>query len=151
MHSTQESAGPDSCTAAERDNKSIDEVSLAQQFVSLYSAPPLYSLYEDGPEKPRPLQGLSAPVVLPQRRPKNRGRGFIRAYAPALGACGIDQAMFLDFLDTAEKACQASPWLNAINLASIATIWMPSITGMAVSIAIQITTDIAIAVEGRRK
>jgi hypothetical protein len=94
---------------------------------------------------------LSAPVVLPQRRPKNRDRGFIRAYAPALNECGIDQDMFIDFLNTAEKACQASPWLNAINLAAIGTMWMPSVTGIAVSIAIQITTDIAIAVEGRRK
>jgi hypothetical protein len=59
--------------------------------------------------------------------------------------------MFLEFLDTAEKACQASPWLNAINLASIATIFLPSVTGIAVSIAIQIATDLAIAVEGRRK
>jgi hypothetical protein len=43
---------------------------------------------------------LCLPVVLPQRRPKDRTRGFIRAYAPDLMNCGIDQAMFLDFLET---------------------------------------------------
>jgi hypothetical protein len=59
--------------------------------------------------------------------------------------------MFIDFLNTAEKACQGSPWLNAINLASIGTMWMPTVTGIAVSIAIQIATDVALAVDGRRK
>ena len=59
--------------------------------------------------------------------------------------------MFSDFLDTAEKACQGARWLNAINLASIGTMFMPSATGIAVSIAIQITTDVAIAVDGARR
>lgn len=127
----------------------VDEEGLAHRFASAYPAPPPYSAiqYGNGPYRPQ----LSAPVLLPQRRPRNRERGFIRAYAPALNECGIDQDMFIEFLNTAEKACQASPWLNAINLASIGTMWLPSVTGIAVSIAIQITTDIAIAVEGRRK
>lgn len=124
----------------------IDEASLAHQFAYAHPAPPPYVVNEDLPQS-----RLSAPVVLPQRRPKTRDRGFIRAYAPALAECGIDQTMFIDFLDTAEKACQAAPWLQAINLASIGTIWLPSVTGIAVSIAIQIATDIAIAADGRRK
>lgn len=127
-------------------NEIVDEGRLANRFISAYPAPPCYASNAEVP-----LPQLSAPVVLPQRRPKNRTRGFIRAYAPALGECGIDQEMFIEFLDTAEKACQASPWLNAINLASIATVCLPSVTGIAVSIAIQIATDLAIAVEGRRK
>lgn len=127
----------------------VDEDDLAHRFTSAYPAPPPYSATQDGNETSLPQ--LSAPVVLPQRRPKNRDRGFIRAYAPALNDCGIDQDMFIDFLNTAEKACQGSPWLNAINLASIGTMWLPSITGIAVSIAIQIATDVAIAVDGRRK
>jgi hypothetical protein len=68
---------------------------------------------------------LRAPIHLPQRRPKSRKRGFIRAYAPDLAAFSIDQAMFFEFLDTAEKACQGAKWLNAINLASIGTMFMP--------------------------
>ena len=127
----------------------VDEDDLAHQFASEYSAPPPYSAIQD--ERGTSPTQLSAPVVLPQRRPKDRGRGFIRAYAPALNECGIDQEMFINFLSTAEKACQASPWLNAINLASIGTMWLPSVTGIAVSIAIQLATDVAIAVEGRRK
>ena len=126
--------------------ESVDQNDLAQRFISSYPSPPSYSTYAD---IPRPQ--LSAPVILPQRRPKNRERGFIRAYAPTLENCGIGQAMFIDFLNTAEKSCQANPWLSAINLASIGTMWMPSVTGIAVSIAIQIATDVAIAADGRRK
>jgi hypothetical protein len=127
----------------------IDEEGLAHRFAAEYPAPPSYSTIQEGGATSRPQ--LSAPVVLPQRRPKNRDRGFIRAYAPALNECGIDQDMFIDFLNTAEKACQGSPWLNAINLASIGTMWMPTVTGIAVSIAIQLATDVALAVDGRRK
>lgn len=127
----------------------VDEEGLAHRFASAYPAPPPYSAVQEESGQYRPQ--LSAPVVLPQRRPKNSDRGFIRAYAPALNECGIDQNMFIDFLNTAEKACQGSPWLNAINLASIGTMWMPTVTGMAVSIAIQLATDVAIAVDGRRK
>lgn len=129
-----------------KSQKEVDQGGLAQRFISDHPAPPPYSLYDESPRRQ-----LSAPVVLPQRRPKDRDRGFIRAYAPALGDCGIDQDMFLDFLDTAEKSCQATPWLNAINLASIGTMWLPTVTGIAVSIAIQLATDVAIAADGRRK
>ncbi|KAJ5088474.1 hypothetical protein N7456_012090 [Penicillium angulare] len=128
-------------------DENVDQPNLAHQFASSHPAPPAYDSLLGNAPRPK----LSMPVVLPQRRPKTRDRGFIRAYAPVLEECGIDQPMFLDFLNTAEKACQATPWLHAINLASIGTMWMPSVTGIAVSIAIQITTDIAIAVDGRRK
>jgi hypothetical protein len=145
----QPAQGQPDTTKSNGDQERVDEEGLAHRFASAYPAPPPYSAIQTESGMSRPQ--LSAPVVLPQRRPKNRDRGFIRAYAPALNECGIDQDMFIDFLNTAEKACQASPWLNAINLAAIGTMWMPSVTGIAVSIAIQITTDIAIAVEGRRK
>ncbi len=52
---------------------------------------------------------LILPIILPQRRPKDKSRCFIRAYAPALEPCSIDQAMFLDFLSTFEKSSEASP------------------------------------------
>ncbi|BDD63681.1 hypothetical protein MPDQ_000598 [Monascus purpureus] len=122
----------------------LDEAGLAREFVSEH--PPPYTL---SPDAPAPQ--LMAPVVLPQRRPKDRTRGFIRAYAPCLADFDIDEKTFIDFLDTAEKACLARKWLNAINLASLATMCLPSVTGMAVSIAIQIATDIAIAADGRQR
>ncbi|KAL1969875.1 hypothetical protein VTN77DRAFT_7384 [Rasamsonia byssochlamydoides] len=91
------------------------------------------------------------PVVLPQRRPKDHSHGFIRAYAPDLAAFGIDQALFLNFLDTFNAASTASPWLNAINLASSGTMFLPHGIFISVSIAIQITTQIAIEVQGGRR
>ncbi|KAE8377724.1 hypothetical protein BDV26DRAFT_263034 [Aspergillus bertholletiae] len=116
---------------------------LAESFLQSYPQPPPYM--------PSSNPRLPYPVVLPQRRPKSRKRGFIRAYAPALEEFGIDQTMFLDFLETSNRACQATPWLHAINLAGIGTMFLPSAIGIAVSIAIQLTTDVAIAVDSRRK
>jgi hypothetical protein len=52
--------------------------------------------------------GLAAPVILPQRRPEDRSRGWTRAFAPALQDCGIDEQMFLQFIDDFNKSCQVS-------------------------------------------
>jgi hypothetical protein len=92
---------------------------------------------------------LSLPVVIPQRRPKDRSRGFIRAYAPVLQDAGINQPIWLDFLDTFQKSSAADPWLNAINFASIGTMFMPHVIGFAVSYAIQQATNIAIEMQAR--
>ena len=51
---------------------------------------------------------LPCPVIIPQRRPKDKSRGFVRAYAPVLLDCGIDQATFLDFLKSFHKASQVN-------------------------------------------
>lgn len=50
------------------------------------------------------LNDLPCPVIVPQRRPRDKTRGFIRAYAPVLSECGIDQTTFLQFLETMDKA-----------------------------------------------
>lgn len=58
---------------------------------------------------PAPTHGtgrLPCPVIIPQRRPRTKGRGFVRAYAPVLADCGIDQNTFLEFLKTFHKASQ---------------------------------------------
>ncbi|KIV83625.1 hypothetical protein PV11_05635 [Exophiala sideris] len=70
------------------------------------------------PPQYNPVAGrLEMPVILPQRRPKNKERGFVRAYAPMLQTCGIQQAEFLDFLDGFGKAIQLHPLFHAFNLA----------------------------------
>lgn len=97
------------------------------------------------------LPQLSLPVILPQRRPKDRTRGFIRAYAPALEPCGIDQQMFLDFLETFERSSEANPWIQAINLATIGTMFVPELTSILVSLAIQAAVKIATEAHGRYK
>jgi hypothetical protein len=56
------------------------------------------------------LQRLPQPVVIPQRRPGSRGRGFMRAYAPVLSThANLDQSTFLKFLGDLDNATSASP------------------------------------------
>ncbi|OAP57580.1 hypothetical protein AYL99_08318 [Fonsecaea erecta] len=70
------------------------------------------------PPKYSPVAGkLEIPVILPQRRPKSKERGFVRAYAPILQTCGVEQGEFLDFLDGFGKAIQLHPVFHAFNLA----------------------------------
>jgi hypothetical protein len=92
---------------------------------------------------------LSQPVILPQRRPKGRTRGFIRAYAPALMECGIDQATWLDFLESFQKSSATNPWLNAMNLAGIATAFIPNGLGIIAGAAIHTVTWVAIEMQSR--
>lgn len=121
-----------------------DESALATQFASHYPIPVEPSLSEVA-------YRLPAPVLLPQRRPKNRDRGFLRGYAPDLAPCGIDQEMFIDFLNTAEKGCRAHRWLQAINLAALAGHAIPSAIAVAVGIAIHQLANLSIAADGRRR
>lgn len=50
------------------------------------------------PSRANTRQGLPVPVIIPERRPGSKHRGFVRAYAPVLLDCGIDQDTFMDFL-----------------------------------------------------
>jgi hypothetical protein len=62
------------------------------------------------PDAQGPLFGkLPMPAILPQRRPESRHRGFVRAYAPVLQDCGIDQGAWIEFLDGFEKSIKANP------------------------------------------
>lgn len=92
---------------------------------------------------------LEFPVVIPQRRPQSKKRGFIRAYAPDLANMGIDQTTWLDFIETLNEASLANPWINALNLASIATNALPTAIGFAVSLAIMVATNIAMETQSR--
>ena len=60
------------------------------------------------PEIGRPVvsTGLPVPVILPQRRPGTKKRGFVRAYSPVLDSCGISQGLFLDFLETFDECAR---------------------------------------------
>ncbi|OJJ31289.1 hypothetical protein ASPWEDRAFT_72249, partial [Aspergillus wentii DTO 134E9] len=122
----------------------VDDVAMAELFARQYPPP-------DYDEATRSPPRLPYPVVLPQRRPKARARGFVRAYAPVLEDFGINEAMFLDFLDKCNTACMGANWLNVLNLASIPTMLLPEAISVAVSIAIQLVTRAAIEVDGRRR
>jgi hypothetical protein len=58
-----------------------------------------------GPPPAQP-QRLPCPVIIPQRRPGAKRRGFVRAYAPVLADCGISQDVFLKFINDFHKASQ---------------------------------------------
>ncbi|TGO52103.1 hypothetical protein BOTNAR_0335g00140 [Botryotinia narcissicola] len=104
--------------------------------------PPAYSA-----EKPK----LPCPVILPQRRPRDKKRGFVRAYAPVLEDCGIDQASFLDFLKTFYYASKSSPWLQVINAAAGIVGFVPGPITMGVSIATQFAVGVAMELQSRSR
>ncbi|KIW48617.1 hypothetical protein, variant [Exophiala oligosperma] len=80
---------------------------------------------------------LSHPVVITQRRPGDKKRGFIKAYAPALEQYGIDQDTFVEFIRATNKAMQENKWLVAVQLAAAGTGLVPNHIALGVSIAVQ--------------
>jgi hypothetical protein len=59
---------------------------------------------------------LPCPVIIPQKRPGNKTRGFVRAYAPALEAVGIDERTWMDFMRSFEESIRVSPVFDAVNV-----------------------------------
>jgi hypothetical protein len=104
------------------DGPSRDAELLIDEFIRFHPPPP-YSKY--------PTTGnLPCPVIIPQRRPRDWKRGFMRAYAPVLGDCGVSQDMFLDFLKTFDAVNKQLPLLQVINAAAFHVIPLPIITCM---------------------
>lgn len=93
---------------------------------------------------------LLYPVILPQRRPKARERGFVKAYAPDLMRAGIDQATFMAFLDGFTKALTQSPLLGAINLAGGVAGMIPTAIAPPIGIAVQLTAGVYQEVQNRK-
>ncbi|KAG6357790.1 hypothetical protein INS49_013669 [Diaporthe citri] len=88
-----------------------------------YHAPPTNSDQERAPQVAPTVaptgdeSRLPRAVVVPQRRPSDRARGFVRAYAPDLLCCGIDQETFLRFIDGLNKSVASNPAVEAVNIA----------------------------------
>ncbi|EXJ61733.1 hypothetical protein A1O7_02162 [Cladophialophora yegresii CBS 114405] len=98
------------------------------------------------------IKPLPCPVILPQRRPKDQSRGFVRAYAPLLGECaGIDQKTFIDFINDLDRASKASPVFDVINLACFAAGFVPSPIAMATTIAVQVASHTAEEIQTRHR
>jgi hypothetical protein len=109
--------------------------------------PPAYTPSEAG----RARGQLPCPVIIPQRRPRDKKRGFVRAYAPVLNDCGIDEATFLDFLKSFHAACKADPWLQVVNMAAMAAGFVPNPIAMGVTIAVQFAVGVAMEVQRRTR
>lgn len=88
------------------------------------------------------LGRLANPVIIPQRRPGSKARGWTRAYAPDLDPLGISQDTFMKFLESWEKSAQGSPWFKTVSLTA-------GIVGMAIPgpISMAVTTAVSIAAE----
>ncbi|KAF2095827.1 hypothetical protein NA57DRAFT_7372, partial [Rhizodiscina lignyota] len=123
-------------------------IKVADAFVAKHPSPPPVYKDESGQQH---VLNLPLPVVIPQRRPGGRMRGFIRAYAPLLEGSSIDEATFLEFLHDLNVICLPNPYINAINMASFATMALPTVTGLIVSIAIQKATQAMNEVHSRSK
>ncbi|KAJ4301400.1 hypothetical protein N0V90_003492 [Kalmusia sp. IMI 367209] len=95
---------------------------------------------------------LPHPVIIPQRRPGSKARGWTRAYALDLEPLGIDQDTFLRFLETWDKVAQGSPWFKAVQLsAGIVGMAIPGPIVMGVTTAVSIAAGAASELEGRYK
>ncbi|KAK9319958.1 hypothetical protein V1517DRAFT_356584, partial [Lipomyces orientalis] len=146
--------------ASEDQEPQIDTDELLRTFMDGIPPPP----------KAADVAKLPCPVIIPQRRPRNKSRGFIRAYAPVLEGCGIDQTMFMNFLKTFHQASQASyrpefsftphqliqppqssPYLDVINLAAFAAGFAPSGIAKAASVAVQVSVGFAKEIQARQR
>ena len=58
----------------------------------------------EGPPPVAATVRLPYPVIIPQRRPGTKARGWARAYPPDLEALGVEQDAFLRFLQNFEDA-----------------------------------------------
>ena len=94
---------------------------------------------------------LALPVVIPQRRPGGRSRGFIRAYAPLLDGSAVDESTFLELIHDLNVICLPDPKINAINLASFATQALPTVTGIIISRVIYKISQAALEAHSRTK
>ena len=115
---------------------------IVQAFLARHPVPPGSTV---------PTGHLPCPVIIPQRRPHDKKRGFVRAYAPVLQACDVDQDSFLAFLKAMHQSSKASPIFNVINIAAMAAGFAPSISAMIVSTVVQAAAMTAIEVQGNMR
>lgn len=102
-------------------------------------------------EPTSPRARLPSPVVIPQRRPGSRSRGFVKAYAPVLELFGIDRGSFSDFIQAANKAFEASKFLVAVQLAATGTSFVPNSIALGASIGVQVLAAVIAKAEANWK
>ncbi|KAK4545486.1 hypothetical protein LTR36_002836 [Oleoguttula mirabilis] len=102
-------------------------------------------------EQRKVRQPLPCPVILPQRRPRKKARGFVRAYAPVLANSGIDQATFLSFLKSFHQSSQASPVFTVIQVSAAIAGFAPGLIAMAVTTAVQVAAGVGEEIQARQR
>ena len=97
----------------------------------------------------KPMQKLPFPVIIPQRRPGTKTRGFVRAYSPILEESGISQDAFLGFLKDLHKAAQASPIFDVVMIATaLASAYPDPVIGLGIQ-AVQVAVGIGQEIQER--
>ncbi|KAJ6000789.1 hypothetical protein N7481_001198 [Penicillium waksmanii] len=94
---------------------------------------------------------IACPVVIPQRRPGNKERGFMKAYAPMLSQYDISQEHFYDFINALNKAVQASKVIAAVQVAAFGASFVPNQISLGVTAAVQIVSAVAAKAQIRWK
>ncbi|CAK7233581.1 hypothetical protein SEUCBS140593_008650 [Sporothrix eucalyptigena] len=100
---------------------------------------------------PSPMRRIPCPVIIPQRRPRTKARGFVRAYAPVLGDCGIDQDVFLKFLKGWHVASKASPWIDVVYVAAGIAGFVPEAGAQIASVVVQVVAGAAREMQSRHR
>lgn len=90
---------------------------------------------------------LEHPVIIPQRRPGSKIRGWTRAYAPDLQRLGIEQDTFMKFLESWDNVILGSKWFRTISLTcSVVSMAIPTPIVMGVTTAVSIAAEYVPAV-----
>ncbi|KNG80942.1 hypothetical protein ANOM_011026 [Aspergillus nomiae NRRL 13137] len=97
------------------------------------------------------VQRIPSPVIIPQRRPGNKDRGFVRAYAPVLADCGVSQHVFLKFLEDFFQASKASKWIEVVYVAAGIVGFFPETAAQITSIIAQTVAGTAREIPSRRR
>ncbi|KAJ5835969.1 hypothetical protein N7447_001995 [Penicillium robsamsonii] len=126
-------------TEDEEERKLKQREALARELVEMAGPPP------------ENLQRLPCPVIIPQRRPRNKDRGFVRAYAPILQDCGIDQEVFLQFLEYLDVVNHASAWIEVVFIAAQITSSLPFPAAMAVGMVLSVIAGTARELQKRTR
>lgn len=119
--------------------KSVDE--LVANLTESEPPPPPYS--STGPSSGQ----LENPVILPQRRPGMRTRGFVRGYAPTLQSRAVTQDGWLKFLNGFDAAISNNRWFFVLNIAVVIADHVRlalegvSLIAKAVSTAVQLSIE----------
>lgn len=96
------------------------------------------------------ISRMEQSVIIPQKRPGTRTRGYVRAYAPILGTSkGIDQDTFLGVLSDLDKSSKSSPVFDVINIACFAAGLVPSEIAAAVTTVVAIVNKTAQEIQVR--
>ncbi|KAJ9615277.1 hypothetical protein H2200_001352 [Cladophialophora chaetospira] len=81
---------------------------------------------------------LPCPVILPQKRPESKTRGFVRAYALSLADSGIDQVTWFKFLTEFEESVKGEGNFHAVNLSIALGVLTYTVAATAVNPAVHL-------------